>query len=314
MKVFVAGATGAIGRRLVPRLRDAGHEVVAMTHSPSKQDLIYKLGAEPVVADALLAESVAQAVAENQPDVIVHELTALSGRLTLRRFDRDFALTNRLRTEGTDHLLSAARAVGAKRFIAQSYAGWPVARNGNGSLTTERDPLDPDPRPSMRRSHAAIRHLEEAVVGATWITGIVLRYGGLYGPGTSLDRDGEHTELIRKRKFPIVGDGGGMFSLIHVDDAATATVAAVERGEAGIYNVVDDHPAPASELLPGLAATLGAKAPIHIPRVLARAVAGEAVVLTMTEVPGVSNAKAKERLGWHPEYPSWREGFSTELR
>ena len=309
MRVFVAGATGALGRQLVPRLVNAGHEVVGMTRSATKQNDIRALGAKPAVADALDPDEVARAVGAAAPEVIVHELTALSGSLDMRHFDRDFALTNRLRTEATDHLLSAARAAGARRFVAQSFAGWPSERSG-GAVKTEDDALDPAPAQSMRKSHEAIRHLEEAVTGADWIEGVVLRYGGFYGPGTSLAPDGEHTELIRKRRFPVVGDGGGVWSFVNIEDAADATALAVERGSRGIYNIVDDEPAPVAEWLPVLAAALGAKRPLHVPRFVGRVVAGEAAVVMMTDARGASNAKAKRELGWTPRHRSWREGFA----
>ena len=253
MRVFVAGATGAIGRQLVPRLVAAGHEVHGMTRSESKQAMLDELGAVPVVADALDPDQVAEAVGRARPDVIVHQLTAIPATLDLRHFDRDFALTNRLRTEGTDHLLSAGQAVGVRRFVAQSYGAWPYARTG-GPVKSEEDPLDPTPAREMRESLAAIRHLEEAVLGARWTEGIVLRYGAFYGPGTSLAPGAEQFELVRRRKFPLVGDGGGVWSFIHVADAAEATVAAVEHGSRGVYNVVDDDPAPVAEWLPALAA------------------------------------------------------------
>lgn len=230
MRVFVAGATGAIGRQLVPRLVAAGHEVHGMTHSDSNRDLLYEMGAVPEVADALNPDQVAEAVGRAKPEVIVHQLTAIAA-LDMRHFDRDFALTSRLRTEGTDHLLSAGQAVGVERFVAQSYfAGY--ARTG-GPVKTEEDPVDTSPAREMRGAVAAIRHLEEAVLGARWTEGIVLRYGGFYGPGTSLAPGGDQAELVRKRKFPIVGDGGGVWSFIHVADAAEATVAAIEREAAG---------------------------------------------------------------------------------
>ncbi len=310
MRVFVAGATGALGKQLVPRLVAGGHEVTGMTRSASKQDAVRALGATPVVADALDPEQVAQAVAQAEPEVIVHQLTALSS-LDMRHFERDFALTNRLRTEGTDHLLAAGRAVGARRFVAQSYAGWPFARTG-GPVKTEDDPLDSAPPDAMRSTLGAIRHVEEAVTGAGWTEGIVLRYGGFYGPGTSFDRDGEHVELLRRRKFPILGDGAGVWSFIHIEDAADATAAAVERGRRGIYNVVDDEPAPVAEWLPAAAAAVGAKAPRRVPRLVGRLVAGEAAAVMMTEVRGASNAKARRELGWQPRHASWREGFVTE--
>src|ERR1700749_2667516 len=245
MRVFVAGATGAMGRQLVPRLLEAGHRVVGMTRTDSKRAELWDLGAQPVVADALDPEQVADGVAQAQPDVIVHELTAI-GTLDLRHFDRSFALTNRLRTEGTDHLLSAGQAVGVKRFVAQSYAAWPYARTG-GPVKSEDDPLDPAPPRQMRESLAAIRYLEDAVLAADWTEGIVLRYGAFYGPGTSMAPGTEQFEMVRKRKFPVVGSGRGMWSFVHVADAADATVAAIERGTRGIYNVVDDEPAAVAE-------------------------------------------------------------------
>src|SRR4051794_7151178 len=228
MKVFVAGATGALGKQLIPRLVAAGHEVTGMTRSAGKSDAVAALRARPVVADALDAEAVLRAVLDAAPEAIVHELTALSGSVDLRRFDRAFATTNRLRTEGTDNLLAAGRAAGARRFVAQSFAGWPFARTG-GRVKTEDDPLDPAPPAAMRRTLDAIRHLERAVTGAEWAEGVVLRYGALFGPGTGLGADGEMLELIRRRRVPLLGDGGGVWSFIHVEDAADATVAAVER-------------------------------------------------------------------------------------
>jgi nucleoside-diphosphate-sugar epimerase len=309
MRIMVAGATGALGRQLVPRLVSAGHEVVGMTRSASKSDAIRDLGATPAVADALEPEDVALAVAEAEPEVIVHELTALSGTLDMRHFDRGFALTNRLRTEGIDHLLAAGRAVGVRRFVAQSFAGWPFARSG-GSVKTEDDPLDPTPAKTMRQTLDAIRYLEDAVTGAEWTEGIALRYGGFHGPGTSLDAGGAQIELIRKRKFPVVGDGGGVWSFIHIEDAAEATVAAVEHGRRGVYNVVDDDPVRVGEWLPAVARAMGAKPPRHVPRWLGRLLAGEAAAVMMTEVRGASNAKAKRELDWQPAHPSWRDGFT----
>ena len=308
MKVLVAGATGALGKQLVPRLVANGHEVVGTTRSAGKRELVRGMGATPVVVDALDPEAVARAVAEAEPDAIVHELTALSDSLDIRHFDRDLAPTNRLRTEGTDHLLAAGRAIGVRRFVAQSYAGWPFARSG-GPVKTEDDPLDPTPVEAMRGAHEAIRHLEDAVTGADWTEGIVLRYGGFYGPGTSLAPDGEHVEQIRKRRFPVVGDGAGVWSFVQIEDAADATVAAVERGRRGIYNVVDDEPAPVAEWLPAVADALGAPPPRRVPRWLGRVLAGEAATVMMTEVRGASNAKAKRELGWQPQHSTWREGF-----
>ena len=309
MKVLVAGATGALGKQLVPKLVARGHEVVGMTRSKSKRQLVLDMGATPAVADALDAEQVARVVAEAEPEVIVHQLTALSGDLDLRHFDRTFAETNRLRTEGTDHLLAAGRAVGITRFVAQSYAGWPGERTG-GSVKTEDDPLDPAPPEAVRETLDAIRHLEDAVTGADWTEGIALRYGGFYGPGTSLGPDGgEMVEMIRKRKFPVVGDGAGVWSFIHIEDAADATVAAIEHGRRGVYNIVDDEPARVAEWLPTAASAVGARPPRHVPRWLGRMLAGEAAAVMMTEVRGASNAKAKRELGWEPKHSSWRDGF-----
>jgi nucleoside-diphosphate-sugar epimerase len=309
VKVFVAGATGAIGRQLVPRLAGAGHDVVGMVRSESKRAILSELGARPVVADALDPDQVAQAVARTRPDAIVHQLTAI-GNIDLRRFDRDFAVTNRLRTEGTDHLLSAGQAVGVRRFVAQSYCAWPYARTG-GPVKTEDDPLDPSPAREMRESLKAIRYLELAVLGADWTVPIVLRYGAFYGPGTSMAPGGEQAELVRRRKFPLVGDGGGMWSFIHIADAAEATVAALEHGRRGVYNVADDDPAPVAEWLPALAHTLGAKPPRRVPRFAARLLAGEAAAVMMTDIRGASNAKAKAELRWTPQHPSWRQGFAA---
>jgi nucleoside-diphosphate-sugar epimerase len=310
MRVFVAGATGAIGKQLVPRLVEAGHEVHGMTRSESKQAMLHELGAVPVVADALDPDQVAEAVGRARPEVIVHQLTAI-GAVDMRHFDRDFALTNRLRTEGTDHLLSAGQAVGVRRFVAQGVGGYGAYARTGGPVKTEEDPLDPTPAREMRETLAAIRHLEEAVLGARWTEGLVLRYGVFYGPGTSLAPGAEQFELVRRRKFPLVGDSGGVWSFIHVADAAEATVAAVERGSRGVYNVVDDDPAPVAKWLPALAQELGAKKPMRVPRFIGRLFAGEAGVVMMTDVRGASNAKAKRELGWRPAHPSWRNGFSA---
>jgi nucleoside-diphosphate-sugar epimerase len=310
MNVFVAGATGALGTALVPRLVAAGHEVVAMTRSESRAGAVRALGALPVVADALDGRAVARAVAQARPEVIVHELTALSGGMRLRNFDRDFALTNRLRTEGTDHLLAAARAVSVRRFVAQSYAGWPFARVG-GPVKAEDDALDPAPVRTMRRSLDAIRHLERAVAGAAWTDGVVLRYGGFYGPGTSMAPDGEHLAMLRRGRFPIIGGGAGVWSFVHIDDAAEATVAAVDRGRRGIYNIVDDEPSPVAEWLPAVARAVGAPAPRRVPRWVGRMLAGEATTLMMTEARGASNAKARRELGWRPAHASWRSALGA---
>jgi nucleoside-diphosphate-sugar epimerase len=294
----------------VPRLVAAGHEVHGMTRSESKRAMLHELGAVPVIADALDADQVAEAVGRARPEVIVHQLTAI-GALDLRHFDRDFAPTNRLRTAGTDHLLSAGQAVGVRRFVAQGVSAYGAYARTGGPIKTEDDPLDPAPAHEMRETLAAIRHLEDAVLGARWTEGIVLRYGVFYGPGTSLAQGEEQFELIRRRKFPVVGDGGGVWSFIHVADAAEATVAAVEHGSRGVYNVVDDDPAPVAEWLPALAQTLGAKKPMRVPRFVGRMFAGEAGAVMMTDARGASNAKAKRELGWRPMVPSWRNGFAA---
>jgi nucleoside-diphosphate-sugar epimerase len=308
MRVFVAGATGAIGRQLVPRLVAAGHEVHAMTRSASNKAMLEEMGAVPVVADALDRHRVAEAVATAGPDVIVHQLTAI-GAVDTRHMDRDFAATNRLRTEGTDHLLAAGQAVGVRRFVAQSNAI--VYGRTGAAVQTEEEAFDPSPAPTMAANQEAIRHLEAAVLGARWTEGIALRYGWFYGPGTGIAPGGEVPELIRRRKFPLVGDGGAVWSSIHVADAAEATVAAIERGRRGVYNVVDDDPAPVAEWLPTLAEQLGAKKPMRVPRLVGRLFAGEAGVVMMTELRGASNAKAKRELAWRPAHPSWRQGLAA---
>jgi nucleoside-diphosphate-sugar epimerase len=314
MKVFVAGATGALGKQLVPMLVEQGHEVTGMTRTPSKQDLVRELGARPAVADALDPEAVAQAVAEAEPKVVIHQLTAIDAAAFGRSLDKTFALTNRLRTEGTDHLLAAANAAGARRFIAQSFAGWPFERTG-GPIKTEEDPLQASPPKTVSETLGAIKYLEATVTGAEGIEGLALRYGGFYGPGTSLavNPDGEQVEMVRKRRFPIVGNGAGIWSLVHIHDAAEATAAALDRGRAGAYNVVDDEPAPVSVVLPELAKAVGAKAPRHFPRWVGRLLAGDGMTIMMTEVRGASNAKAKRELGWELRYPSWRLGFREGL-
>jgi len=282
-----------------------------MTSKESNRGLVAELGAKPVVADALDPDQVAEAVGRANPEVIVHELTAI-GAVDMRHMDRDFAATNRLRTEGTDNLLAAARAAGARRLVAQSFAGWPFARLG-GPVKTEEDPLDPDPPAKLRRTLDAIRHLEAAVLGAEGIEGVVLRYGGFYGPGTSAGVGGYLLDDLRRRRLPIVGAGTGVWSFIHIDDAAAATVAAVERGAPGLYQIVDDDPAPVSEWLPALAEAAGARPPRRVPVWAARLLAGEHGVILMTEIRGADNAKAKRELGWRPAYASWRQGFRTGL-
>jgi 2-alkyl-3-oxoalkanoate reductase len=305
MRVFVAGATGAIGTRLVSQLVERGHEVIGTSRSREKADTLRAQGAEPVVLDLLDRDAVREAVAAARPEAIVHQASALAGLSDLKHFDRTFAQTNRLRIEGTDALLAAMREAGVGRLVAQSFAGWPYAREG-GPVKTEKDPLDPTPVPAMRETVAAIRHLEQTVTAAG---GIALRYGGFYG-----SPEDAQLELVRRRRFPIVGDGGGIWSFVHLEDAAAATVLALERGAPGVYNVVDDEPAAVREWLPALAATIGAKPPRRVPRWLARLVAGESGVVLMTEIRGASNAKAKRELGWSLRYPSWRQGFAAAYR
>lgn len=309
MRVFVAGGTGVIGRRLVPYLVARGHQVTATTTDPGKLGLLEQLGADAVVMDGLDAESVGKAVAAAQPDAIVHQMTAISvahaGKPDMKHMDRWFATTNRLRTEGTDHLLASAEAAGVSNVVTQSYAGWNGIRKG-GWVKTEEDPLDLHTGTAAHAGMEAIRHLEDVVLKAN---GAVLRYGWLYGPGAADDL----VELVRKRQLPLVGGGTGYTSWVHVDDAASATVLAVDQQAKGVFNIVDDEPAPASEWLPYLAACAGAKPPLRVPKWLARLLAGDVAVAMMTEGRGFCNAKAKRELGWELRYPSWRKGFRDGL-
>jgi nucleoside-diphosphate-sugar epimerase len=281
-----------------------------MTRRASKQPMLSELGAVPVLADALDPDQAAEAVARSRPDVIVHQLTAI-GAIDMRHFDRDFALTNRLRTEGTDHLLSAGQAIGVRRFVAQGIGSYGAHARTGGPVKSEEDPLDRSPAREMRETLAAISHLEQAVLGAEWTEGIVLRYGVFYGPGTAMASGEEQFELVRKRKFPLVGDSGGVWSFIHVADAAEATVAAIAHGSRGVYNVVDDDPAPVAEWLPALAQELGVKRPMRVPRPVGRLFAEEGGLVMMTDVRGASNAKAKRELAWIPAHSSWRQGFAA---
>jgi 2-alkyl-3-oxoalkanoate reductase len=309
MRVFVAGATGAVGRPLVLALVAAGHSVVGLTRTAAKADQIRRMGAEPAIADGLDADAIRAIVTAARPDVVIHEMTDLAGTNDLRHFERTFANSNRLRTKGTDILLGAAREAGVKRFIAQSYCGWPYARTGD-PIKTEADELDPDPPNQLRSTLEAIEHVEQSVTASATMDGIVLRYGTFYGPDTGM-LDHATIEQIRHRRVPLIGDGGGWWSFIHVDDAAAATVQAIEHGKAGnIYNIVDDDPAEVSDWLPALAAMLDAKPPFHLPAWIARLVAGDHMVAMMTQVRAGSNEKAKHDLGWQPAYPSWRDGFA----
>lgn len=308
MKVFVAGATGVVGQRLVPALIAQDYDVAAMTRTAEKLETLRSLGATAVVADVFDRAGLMQAVAQSEPDVVIHQLTDLKGVKSFKNFDDEFAATNRLRTEGTDNLLAAARAAGVRRFIAQSYGNWTYERSGS-RLKSEADLLDPQPPRKQRKSLDAIRYLEKVVVNAEGIEGLALRYGSFYGPGTGFAPDGDIIELVRRRRLPIIGAGSGVWSFVHIDDAVAATIAAIERGVPGVYNVVDDEPAPVAVWLPELARLLGAKPPLRVPVWLGRLAAGDVGVSMMTRIRGVSNAKARHELGWTPHYASWRAGF-----
>jgi 2-alkyl-3-oxoalkanoate reductase len=307
MRVLVVGATGAVGRQLVPRLVAAGHQVGATTRSQAKMDSLRAAGAQPYLLDGLDADAVGQTVARAEPEVVIHEMTALSANLNLRRFDVSFAATNRLRTAGLDHLLAASAAQGVRRVLAQSYAGWPNARSG-GPVKTEEDPLDPAPPAAQAESIAAIKYLERAVLDAP-VEGVVLRYGSLYGPGATE----AFIRLLRRRQMPVIGDGAGVWSFLHVTDAAAATVLAMEAGAPGLYNIVDDEPAAVAQWLPVMAKGAGAKPPRRVPAWLGRLLGGEVGISVMTQVRGSSNAKAKRELGWQPIWASWRDGFLRGL-
>ncbi len=310
MRIFVAGATGAVGVRVVRLLVAAGHFVVGTTHTPDKAGLICSVGGQGVVVDGLNSEAMLQAVAAARPDVIIHEMTALGGG-ELKHFERTFALTNRLRTEGLNHLLTAAKELGVRRVIAQSYCGWPYARNG-AAVKTEDNDLDPNPPRELKSSLSAIRYLESTLLAAPDIEGIALRYGAFYGPHTGMLESSVLNQL-RHRRFPLMGDGNGWWSFVHVEDAAAATVRATDHGARGIYNIVDDEPAPVREWLPALAAIVGAKPPLRVPKWLGRLLTGDHLVKMMTEVRAGSNAKAKSAFGWQPVHTSWREGFASSI-
>jgi nucleoside-diphosphate-sugar epimerase len=303
MRIFVAGATGVIGQYLIPSLVAAGHEVTGTTRSPAKAGQLKRAGATPAIVDGLDRQAVLDAVRAAQPDVIVHQMTALASMRSFRHFDKEFAVTSELRTKGTDYLLEGARQAGTRRFIAQSFIGWNNARTGT-AVKSETDPLDPDPISSTRKAMAAIRYLEDAVPAAV-PEGLVLRYGPFYGHGAS----DYMLEAVRKRQLPVIGGGTGIWSFCEVSDGAAATLAAVTRGAPGLYNIVDDDPAPVREWLPYLAECLGAKPPMHAPAWVGKLLAGELVVAMMTEARGAANAKARRELDWTPGYPSWRDGF-----
>jgi 2-alkyl-3-oxoalkanoate reductase len=308
MRVFVAGAAGAVGRRLVPVLVARGHDVTGTVRTAAKRREIEAMGARAVTMDGLDARSVGEAVARAEPEVIVHEMTAISGKPNFRDFDAWFAATSELRTVGTDNLLAAAAATSVRRFVAQSYAGWTNEKTG-GWVKSETDNLDTDPLPKQRKTLAAIRYLEQAVLAAP-LEGYVLRYGGFYGPGASE----EMIEVVRKRMLPVIGSGAGVTSFLHIDDAAGATAVAVETtAPPGLYNITDDEPAAAKDWVPALAAAVGAKPPLHVPAWLGRIAAGPVPVAMMTTARGSSNAKAKQVLGWRPIWPTWRDGFANGL-
>jgi 2-alkyl-3-oxoalkanoate reductase len=308
---LLQGASGAVGNRLVPLLLSAGHSVVGLAGSPAKADAICRAGGEAAIADALNRAAIVEAMVVAKPDVIVHEMTSLSAANDLQRFDRSFSVTNRLRTEGLQNLLAAAKQAGTPRIVVQSFCGWPYARIG-GPVKSEEDPLDPEPPRELRRTLRTIRYLESAVAGSPDIKGVVLRYGAFYGPETGIF-DGPMIDRLRRRRVPLIGDANGWWSFLHIDDAAAGTAIAVERGAPGIYNIVDDEPAPVRKWLPALAALLGARPPRHIPKWLARIAAGEHIVTMMTEARAGSNAKAKRDLAWQPAHSSWRRGFAAVL-
>jgi nucleoside-diphosphate-sugar epimerase len=308
MRVFVAGATGVVGQHLVPSLVAAGHEVTGTTRSPAKAAELQTAGATPVIVDGLDRQAMIDAVKAAQPEVIVHQMTALASMRSFRNFDKEFAVTNELRVKGTDYLLEAAQQAGTRRFVAQSFIGWDNARTGS-LVKTEQDPLDPDPVSSTRQSMAAIRHIEETVPGAV-PEGLVLRYGFFYGHGAS----GSMLEIVKKRQMPVIGGGTGIWSFTEITDAAAATAAAVTRGAPGLYNIVDDDPATVREWLPYLSECLGVKAPMRAPVWLGKLLAGELVVSLMTQTRGSSNEKARQELGWAPRYASWREGFPVWVK
>ena len=312
MKVFVAGSTGAIGRSLLPLLIEKRHDVVALVRTPARAKDVEALGARAAVADALDPDGLRAAIRRAAPEAVIHELTSLKGVTNFRRFDQTFALTNRFRTRTLDTMLAAARSIGVRRFIAQSYCGWPYAREGS-PVKTEDDPLDPTPPASFRESLAAIRYLEDTIRQTRDIQAFALRYGNLYGPGTDISAEGTVADLVSRRKLPLFGSGAGVWSFIHVRDAASATVAAMSRGSPGIYNVVDDEPVPVNVWLPALANALGARPPRRLPAWVGALLLGDGGLSMMTLARGGSNAKSKRELAWQPSFASWRRGFVEGL-
>ncbi len=312
MKVLVAGATGGLGRSLVPQLVAAGHEVTGMIRSGSGAAGVRAFGADVVLADGLDADAVRAAVESVRPEVVVHQMTALKGGIDFKHFDDSFALTNKLRTVGVDNLIVAAQAAGVRRFVVQSYAGWNL-QHGGSATKTEADPFDPNPAPAQRQTMAGIKHLESAVLNADGLEGVALRYASFYGPTADLGKGGSMVELVQKRRLPIIGDGTGVWSFIHYDDAAAATVKAVESDVTGVFQIADDDPAQAAVWLPEFARILGAKAPRHIPSWLGRLAVGDVGVAAFTEIRGADNTLAKKTFDWQPGYASWRQGFSQGL-
>jgi nucleoside-diphosphate-sugar epimerase len=306
MHIFLTGATGAIGSSFIPQAIEHGHTVTGTTRSSAKAARLVELGATPVVVDGLDRDGMIAAITEAQPDAVLHEMTALSGLADARHPEKTFAMTNRLRTEGTDHLLAGAGAAGVERVIVQSFGGWALA-DTNERVVSEDTPLDPDPPKKLRSGHEAMRYAERA---ALEFGGTALRYGGFYGPGTGMAPGAEQWELVRARKFPVVGNGAGVWSFIHIDDAASATLAALEQDARGLFHVTDDEPAAVRDWLPALAQAIGAPEPRHVPRWVARLI-GEHIAVMMTDTKGTSNAKIKAQLGWEPAWPTWREGFSA---
>jgi nucleoside-diphosphate-sugar epimerase len=312
MRVLVAGASGAAGKALVPMLARDGHAVGGIVSNPAHVAMVKALEAQPLLADALDRPSVIAAFESFRPEAVVHQLTALPSDPDLRDFDKVFARTNRLRTEGTDNLVAASRRVGVRRFVAQSFSGWNYARTG-GPIKTEDDALDPDPLPAFRRTLDALRHVERAMAEASDLRGVALRYGGFYGPGTFISRSSSFVEQVRRRRVPVVGDGGGIWSFVHMDDVAGATIAALKAEHVGTFNVVDDEPAQVREWLPELARVIGARRPFRFPAGLARFILPKHLIVMMTEVRGASNAKFKRTFSWQPTFASWRDGFRHVL-
>ena len=313
MKIFVAGSTGVVGKILVPQLIEQDHEVFALVRNSQKSKDVEVVGAKAVIANALDKIELTESIKKTEPEVVIHQLTSLSNVSgNFKKFDEEFALTNRFRTEVTDTLISAARLVGTRRFIAQSFCGWPFAREGS-PIKIEEDSLDSDPPTGFRKTLQAIKHLEKAVKSVTDFEALALRYGIFYGPGTGFSKDGPIAELLRKHKMPIVGNGNGVWSFIHINDAVSATVNAISQGKPGIYNIVDDEPVPVKSWLPYLAEILESKPPSKIPAWIAKLIIGNAGVSMMTQIRGGSNVKAKRELSWKPVYSSWRQGFKEGL-